>query len=182
MKNRFFTRLLATCAVAAIFLSLAGCYTLLKHPRFSDEQRSTYEENAAAVTYADDCGSCHESPTYTVVHGYGSPHRTSYDRWYYYYEYPWWVRYYSDPAEGSGEAGEQQQRPFGRRHRGSNDSEPSQSAVSGSDQTPAPSPSVVSKSGSDSGKSEPAPAQKEERRDDRRSGSEDKQDRRERKP
>ncbi len=182
MKNNFFSRLLTTCAVAAIFLSLAGCYTLLKHPRFSDEERSAYEENATAVTYADDCGSCHESPSYTAVHGYsyGSPHRSSYDRWYYYYEYPWWVRYYSDPGDGSGEAGEQQQRPFGRRRRGSNDSEPSQSAVSGSDQTAAPSPAVVSKPSSDAGKSEPA--QKEERRDDRRSGSEDKQDRRERKP
>lgn len=181
MKNQSYPHVLATCAIAAVLIiSFAGCYTLLKHPRLSDEERSTYEESAVAVNYADDCGSCHESPAYTTVHGYGSPHRSSYDRWRHYYEDPWWVRYYADPQ--GGEAGDQQQRPYGRRHRGTNDSEPAQTAVSGSDQTPAPSPSVVSKSGNDSTKNDPAPAQKDERREERRSGTESKENRRDRKP
>jgi len=182
MKNQFFSRLLLVCAIAAVFLSLAGCYTLLKHPRISDEGRAADVDYATPVTYADDCGACHESSSYVAAHGYrygfASPHVSSYDRWYYYYEYPWWVRYYT-PSVGDSAAGEQQ-RPFGRRHRGSQDGQPSQTAVSGS--APAANPSIISTSGSETGKNEPAPAPKDERRDERRGGTENKDTRRERKP
>lgn len=180
MKNKFFTRVLPSCAIAAVFFTVAGCYTLLKHPSVADEERPADTAHAEAVTYADDCGSCHASPSYAAVHDYASPYRSSYDRWYYYYEYPWWVRYYAPASGDGGEGADEQQRPFGRRHRGSEDSQPSQTAASGS--TPAPSPSIISTSGNESGKSDPPPAQKDERRDDRRGGTDEKDSRREKKP
>ena len=163
-------------------VAIAGCYTLLKHPRFATEDLDSETANSAPVTYADDCASCHESGSYLDAHGYGPPPSSAYDRWYYYYEYPWWIPYYAPrPGDGDNAAGEQQQRPFGRRHRSADhEGQPSQTAVTGSGA--AQSPAIISKSGDELKKEEPKPAEKEDKRGDRRDGDTDSDKRRDRKP
>lgn len=186
MKTTFCARFFQGGAVVAMLVTLAGCYTLLKHPRFETDEGNVKAASNAPITYADDCASCHESGAFIATHGYGPPPPPGYDRWYYYYEYPWWIPYYTDrDGEDGGNASEGHQRPFGRRHRGADDeNQPAQTATSGSSSSS--SPSIISKSRSDTEKEEPKPAEKDDKRDDRRGGNTDERreqsERRERKP
>jgi hypothetical protein len=184
MKTASFARLLSGCAIAAMIVALAGCYTLLKHPRFETEDSHGEAASATRITYADDCASCHESNAYVAAHGYEASPTHAYDRWYHYYEYPWWISYYgADRGRGNDGDRESSQRPFGRRHRGENENDqPSQTAVTGSGTGAVANPSIISTTGAEPKKEEPKPAEKDDRSGDRRGGNDDKDNRRERKP
>lgn len=88
-------------AVSGFFLviSLAGCYTLLRHPEIAEVNHlSVLEEHPgpeAEVGYNNDCLVCHgdgyEPFAYSAGY-YGFSHAPySSSMWLYYYDYPWWV-------------------------------------------------------------------------------------------
>jgi hypothetical protein len=178
MKNSSLVlRLFQAFAIAALFAAIAGCYTLVKHPRVTTEDRYDEYGDRAPITYADDCAACHESDAYFLSHGYLPPIAGGYDRWRHYYEYPWWISYYSGHDRNSSDKDSTaQERPFGRRvRRAGEESQPSQPATEGSSS----GTTIISKTGnSGSGQTDPKPAEKE----NPRGGDSDKDKRRERKP
>lgn len=115
----------------------AGCYTLLKHPRLQTEDKLTFSHQDERVSFADDCASCHNAST-MVSHWMAvpSPGQFVSPRWNYYYDYPWWIPYYStdDSISGSEEM-QHKQRSFDRRHI-SKTEEPNPPQIS----TPQPTP------------------------------------------
>jgi hypothetical protein len=178
--------LAAACALGAS----AGCYTMLKHPRLQTEDRAASTENhyydGEAVTFADDCASCHSTGSLRAYHrAVPPPRRYVSPTWDYYYDYPWWIPYY---ASGSGNAAanasedEQKKRPFDRRRQ----SRPEEPAPSSSASTPAsttPAPATVAKP-ADSGAPANTPTKSADtnKREERDSGQKPSGERRTRKP
>lgn len=184
MRTTLLSRLWYGCAAAIMVIVVAGCYTLVKHPRLATEDDGQRYEHSAAVTYGDDCASCHESNAYVAAHGQAPPPPGRPDRWYYYSEYPWWIPYYtpSQDTEGSG-ATEQQQRPFGRRNRSADEETQAAQPAAASGSTASPAAPAIARANGDSSQSQPKPAENDGRHDDRRSGDTQQGDnRRERKP
>jgi hypothetical protein len=77
------TRILIAVAAAALLVSLAGCYTVLRHPTGSDV---TADLAHSSYGYRS-CSDCHaDASYYHPYYRYGS---NSY-RWNSYYGSPWW--------------------------------------------------------------------------------------------
>jgi len=179
-----------------LFLSLAaisfigtsiGCYTLLKHPRLQtgDRVASEFSEfNDEAIGFADDCSACHSAGSLRTHHpAVPPPRRIVSPAWDYYYDYPWWIPYYTPAVPGgSNPTAEEKQkkRPFDRRHLSRQD-ETSPPSVSTPE--PAANPGTIAKP-ADSGNSKPndKPQQDDGKREEKRSGDSQSGDRRTRKP
>jgi hypothetical protein len=75
------------------FILMAGCYTIIKHPAVSDQEDGDYQY---PVYFSDDCSSCHsDNQPLLMTPESHLPHLNyiySNDRWYQYYESPWWSR------------------------------------------------------------------------------------------
>lgn len=76
------------------FFIMVGCYTVIKHPPISETGKSNFQHH---IYFSDDCGSCHKvaNQPFNLTPREQLP-RLNYiysnDRWYYYYESPWWSR------------------------------------------------------------------------------------------
>jgi hypothetical protein len=172
-------------ALAAISFigSSVGCYTLLKHPRVQiDDQTGSAHEDDAMIGFADDCSACHSAGSLQTHHpAIPPPRRIVSPEWDYYYDYPWWIPYYTPVVPGGNPATEEEQkkRPFDRRHLSQQDdaNTPSTSAP-----VPTSNPGTVAKP-VDSGNSQPAPQpQDTNKREEKRSGDSQSGERRTRKP
>jgi hypothetical protein len=175
--------LIAAAALIAVACSV-GCYTLLKHPRLHTEEEAVSPYEIDHVTFAENCGSCHDAATLTYHHrAVPLPGEFVSPRWDYYFEYPWWLPYYASPNTPSEEE-EQKQRPFDRRHlRPPDETNPAQLSAEPPSSTPPP-PAAIAKP-ADSGNTPPADTPKDQdanKRDERRSGESQSKDRRTRKP
>jgi hypothetical protein len=75
------------------FVIMAGCYTVIKHPAVSDSDNASFQH---PVYFSDDCNSCHTTDQPLLMTPQEEIPRLNYiynnDRWYYYYESPWWSR------------------------------------------------------------------------------------------
>ena len=80
--RKFFTLLIPLCIA---ILTLAGCYTILKHPEV--------QENYTSTDYQHDCVRCHadyQEYPYGYFYGDYPDYWWSAPRWGHYYAYPWW--------------------------------------------------------------------------------------------
>lgn len=179
-----FIGLAAACALG----TSAGCYTMLKHPRLKIDDKASYTgENEygydnEAISFADDCASCHSPGSLQIYHpAVPPPRRFVSPIWDDYYDNPWWITYYS-PANSPAEE-EQKKRPFDRRHQ----SRPEESAAAPSSpstpSSPTPAPVSVAKP-TDSGApaNTPAKTENKNKREERDSGKKESGERRTRKP
>ena len=75
------------------FVIMAGCYTVIKHPAVSDSDNASFQH---PVYFSDDCNSCHSAELPLLMTPQQELPRLNYiynnDRWYDYYESPWWSR------------------------------------------------------------------------------------------
>lgn len=182
-----FIALAAACALG----TGAGCYTMLKHPRINIDDKAAYADEQyygdEAVSFADDCASCHSPGSLQVHHpAVPPPRRYVSPTWDYYYDYPWWIPYYTS-GHTNGNAGtteeEQKKRPFDRR-RQTRPEEPANTPSSTSTPSPStPAPATVAKP-ADSGAPASAPPKTENtnKREERDSGKSQGGERRTRKP
>ncbi len=102
------TRVLLIAVAAALLVSLAGCYTVLRHPTGNDLTTGA-DYTRGDVGYHSQgyrsCADCHsDAAYYHPYYRYGSSHY----RWNDYYGSPWWYDndswwhddgYYDDPGE-----------------------------------------------------------------------------------
>jgi hypothetical protein len=174
---------IALAAISFIGSSI-GCYTMLKHPRVqTDDKAASAHEDDTMIGFADDCSACHSAGSLRTHHSAIPPPRHIISpEWDYYYDNPWWMPYYTPVVPGSGNptAGEEQKkRPFDRRHL----SQPEDTNTpSASAPAPTPNPGTVAKP-ADSGTSQPAPPpQDTNKREEKRSGDSQNENRRTRKP
>jgi len=176
-------RLFFTLAVVSLIASSIGCYTLLKHPRVQIDDRTAPARDGEAVGFADDCSACHNLAGLSTYHpAVPPPRRFISPAWGYYYDNPWWIPYYTPIVPGGADGAtteEQKKRPFDRRHLSRQD-ETSPSTAS----TPEPSanPGTIAKP-ADSGDKQVKPQQQDtNKREEKRSGESQGEDRRKRKP
>ncbi len=179
----FWIALAAACALG----TSVGCYTMMKHPRLQTEDRVSSDENndAEAVTFADDCASCHSAGSLRAYHRtVPPPRRLVSPTWDYYYEYPWWIPYYSSGSPNSNAntpENEQKKRPFDRRHQ-SQPQEPTPSQAS-TPASSAPAPATVAKPADTGAPASPSPKTEDtNKREEKRSGDSHSGERRTRKP
>ena len=129
------SRILTVGVVATGLLVLAGCYTLLQHPRVQNEASALYSEgHATEVLPSDDCLQCHDRPHeyYNPTLPYGTYYQGRSRAWLFYYDTPWWAEpYYYGGAIAQRDTTLPRPRQFGRRGR-RGDAPAGQSAVSGS--------------------------------------------------
>jgi hypothetical protein len=181
---------IALAAVCALGTSV-GCYTMLKHPRINLDDKSSHAGenyyNDEAISFADDCASCHSPGSLQVHHpAVPPPRRFVSPTWDYYYDYPWWIPYYT-AGNTNGNAAtpeeEQKKRPFDRRHQ-SRPEEPATAPSSASTPSPStPAPATVAKP-ADPGAPASTPQKTENttKREERDSGKSQSGERRTRKP
>ena len=117
MKTNF---ILVTTSLIVVFV-LAGCYTLLKHPRLEVEPSTVHLEDnyANQVTSNDDCVRCHQQADdyYNATLPYGNYYDGRSRNWLYFYDSPWWAEPYYYGGAISEDAEElPSPRQFGRRH------------------------------------------------------------------
>ncbi|MCD4691261.1 hypothetical protein K8S17_07355 [bacterium] len=155
-------RLLFSVIAAALVLSAAGCYTVLRHPTGGDVMAGSSYVDAGYRTCAD----CHaDAAYYHPYYRYGSSHH----RWNDYYGQPWWYGqdwwwhddgYYHDDDEGTPGPGPEQ----GVRHlwgsggwatKGWGFGSPA--APEGGSRTPPPPPQQSSSGQPSTGQKQPAP-------------------------
>jgi hypothetical protein len=80
---------------------IIGCYTVITHPKISDDVVSEDQYSNESITYYDECSQCHHNldrirPFEENYHTVLNNDYNNYD-WRYYYTLPWWEedRYYS---------------------------------------------------------------------------------------
>lgn len=175
--------LIALAAVLFIGTSV-GCYTMMKHPRVQTDDRASAgsAHEGEMVGFTDDCSGCHSAGSLRSHHAaVPPPRRLVSPTWVSYYDNPWWIPYYA-PAVRGGEGAtteEQKKRPFDKRHLSQQD-ESNSSSVNSPD--PASNPGTLAKP-TDSGNSQPAPkTQDTNKREEKRSGDNQSDERRTRKP
>lgn len=182
--------LIALAAACALGISV-GCYTMLKHPRLKIDDKASYAGEQEygydnePISFADDCVSCHSPGSLQVHHSaVPPPRRLVSPTWDYYYDYPWWIPYYtSGNSNANATEDEQKKRPFDRR-RQSRPEEPAVAPSSASTpSSPTPAPVSVAKP-ADSGAAAGTPQKTENTNKREERGSEKKQsgERRTRKP
>lgn len=96
--------------IFAICLFIVGCYTMISHPRLSDEMITESEYIDQDVSYIDECSQCHENyhqfqaPYTDTFHAFDWEGYDYYD-WQYYYDIPWWQeeRYYISVSRDEGD-------------------------------------------------------------------------------
>ena len=113
MATRSQERILWGLLLAAT--ACAGCYTLLKHPQIRAAQEYAPAEHQENISFANDCQWCHNAEV-AAFHAIAVPPSSAAPsaRWQFYYEQPWWFRYYS-AREVEASSPEEQQRAFDRR-------------------------------------------------------------------
>jgi len=81
-------RLIRISLAAVLLVSLAGCYTVLRHPTGGDVMSSTNTAHDGYASYGyRTCADCHaDADYYHPYYRYGSSHY----RWNDYYGSPWW--------------------------------------------------------------------------------------------
>jgi len=102
------TRVVRIAVAAALLVSLAGCYTVLRHPTGNDVMAGTdYDHGRLGYDSHGyrSCADCHaDAAYYHPYYRYGSSHY----RWNDYYGSPWWYEndwwwhdddHYDDPGE-----------------------------------------------------------------------------------
>ncbi|MGH7597812.1 MAG: hypothetical protein ACREOI_15795 [bacterium] len=176
-----FIALAAACALG----TSVGCYTMLKHPRIQiDDKASSYADDFyydnEAVSFADDCASCHSPGSLQIHHPAVPPPRTVVSPiWDDYYDNPWWMTYYA-PVSSSEE--EQKKRPFDRR-RQTRPEEPADTPSSASTPaSPTPAPVVAKPAETGAPASTPPKTENTNKREERDSGKKESGERRTRKP
>jgi hypothetical protein len=96
---RLFGVKLGIFSFALGIVSISGCYTVLKHSEVV--MKDSESDYRASITYRDQCASCHTERfgEFTYSHDaalYSDPNYdlegpiSTHDRWWYYYENPWW--------------------------------------------------------------------------------------------
>ncbi len=184
--------LIALAAACALGTSV-GCYTMLKHPRLKIDDKITYADeyengyDNEAVSFADDCASCHSPGSLQVHHPAVPPPRTVVSPiWDYYYDNPWWIPYYTS-GNTDGNAGtpedEQKKRPFDRRRQRTPEEPAVAPSSASSPASPTPAPATVAKP-TDSGApaSTPPKTENTNKREERDSEKKQSGERRTRKP
>jgi hypothetical protein len=182
----FWIALAAACALG----TSVGCYTMLKHPRLKIDDRTSHAEeyyyDDEAISFADDCASCHSPGSLRAHHrAVPPPRRLVSPTWDYYYEYPWWIpSYNAGNTDADAPEGEQKKRPFDRRRqsRPEEPAAPSTTSVPASP-SPAPVPATVAKP-ADTGAQPSTPPKTENtnKREEKDSGKSKSGERRTRKP
>lgn len=180
-----------TLAATLALGTSVGCYTMLKHPRLQTEDRASSADNYyyddEAVTFADDCASCHSTGNLRAYHrAVPPPRRYVSPTWDYYYDYPWWIPYYSSGNTSTGATAsedEQKKRPFDRRRQSRPEEPAPSSSASTTPASSTPAPATVAKP-ADSGAPANPPAKSADtnKREERDSGKKQSGERRTRKP
>ncbi|MCI0690651.1 hypothetical protein L0337_01445 [candidate division KSB1 bacterium] len=178
--------LIALAAACALGTSV-GCYTMLKHPHLKIDDKASYAGeyeygyDNEAISFADDCASCHSPGSLQVHHpAVPPPRRFVSPAWDYYYDYPWWMTYYT-PGNSTEE--EQKKRPFDRRHQSRPEESVAAPSSASTPASPTPAPATVAKP-ADPGAPPNPPAKTENtnKREERDSEKKQSGERRTRKP
>lgn len=148
------TRFLLLVAVAALLVSLAGCYTVLRHPTGSEV---TADSGHSSYGYRS-CADCHaDAAYYHPYYRYGSSHY----RWNGYYGSPWWYDdwwwygdHYDDDYDYDGEPGPEPE--TGTRHLWGAGGWPTKGWGFGSSDAPESGPRTPPPPATDSGTSQPS--------------------------